>query len=118
MKDVYEDFDIGFKAVSEYDPKPQKPPIPPQKILVPIIAIIGSIIAIIGIYFLAKYIGNHFEEMQTFIKEAFTTTDENGEEIPLKVQMISVLKTLLPLTISLIGIKTATKFLYSTIKGA
>lgn len=118
MKDVYEDFDIGFQSVSEYDPKPKKPPIPPKKIILPIVIVIGSIIAIIVSYFLCKYIGNHFEEIQAFFHEAFTVTDENGEEIPLKAEMINALKILLPLTISLIGLKTAIRFLHSTITGA
>ncbi len=116
MKDVYEEIDIGFKSISEYDPEPKKPPIPPRKIITPIITVIGIIGTIIGIYFLTKYIGNHFEEIQAFIHEAFIITDENGEEIPIQDKMIEIAKTILPITISLIGIKTGIYFIHHTIK--
>ena len=116
MKDVYEEIDIGFKSVSEYDPEPKKPPISPRKIITPIITVIGIIGAIIGIYILAKYIGNHFEEIQAFMYKAFTVANENDEEITLQDKMIEIAKRILPITITLIGVKTATKFLYYTIK--
>lgn len=116
MKDVYEDMNIGFKSISEYNPEPEIPPTPPSKIIIPIITVIGIVGAIIGICFLTKYIENNFEEIQAFINEAFTVTNENGEEIPLKDKMAEIIKTALPISIAIIGLRMSIRFLHNTIK--
>lgn len=116
MKDIYEDMNIGFETMSEYNPEPEISSTPPSKIIIPIATVIGIIGTIIGICFLAKYIENHFEEIQAFINEAFTVTNENGEEIPLKDKMAEIIKTALPISITIIGLRMSIRFLHNTIK--
>lgn len=85
MKDVYEDFDIGFKSVSEYDPQPQEEQEQEKenKILnfldyygEDIIKIFFAIITLIGMIFILEYMKEKISTVE--VKEEYTTATVVG----------------------------------------